>query len=187
MMYNNAMKKIAIFFIFLLFFFLFPQKSLAQNSSPSALPKPAVVEYYLPYAGILPDNTLYFLKAFRDNLIGFLISDPLKKADYNLLMADKRLVSAHALIDKKKYELAITTLSKAENYFEKSVKLVGDAKKQGRDASQLIDKLLIASQKHQEVIFQMGQKTKGDTKYVLELNQVRAKNFQDTLIVIKAQ
>lgn len=187
MMYNSGMKKFLSLVLLILLTLTITQKTFAQSSSPSALAKPATVEYYLPYPGLLPDSPLYFVKAFRDNAVSFFISDSLKKADYYLLMADKRLVSANALIDKKKYELAITTLSKAENYFEKAVQLVGEAKKQGRDANQIIDKLLIASQKHQGVIFQMVQKTKGDTRYTLELNQVRAKNFQDRLTVIKAQ
>lgn len=185
-MYNSAMKVSLIGFILLSIIFL-PQQIFAQNSSPSALPKVENVEYFLPYPGILPDNPLYFLKVVRDSVVGFFVSDKLKKADYDLLMADKRLVSASFLIDKKNYELGITTLSKAENYFEQAVQLIGDAKKQGRDVDSTIDKYLTASQKHQEIISQMARKTKGDTKYLLELNQVRAKNFQDILTVIKSQ
>ena len=180
------MKKLFLFFL-LFNILLFSQKSFAQQSSPSALTVPTNVEYSLPYPGILPDNPLYFLKAFRDNLVGFFVSDSLKKSDYDLLMADKRLVSANALIDKKNYDLAITTLSKAENYFDQAVQNVQLAKQQGEDVNSLIDKLLTASKKHQQIINSMEKKTKGNTKFLLELSQVRAKNFQDTLSVVKAQ
>lgn len=157
---------------------------MAQTASLSGNVKQ--VEYALPYPGILPDSPLYFLKVVRDNLLGFFISEPLKKAEYSLLMADKRLTSANALIDKKNYPLAITTLSKAENYFDKAIQNAAKAKGEGKDASGILNRLLLASQKHQEVIYQMVLKTKGDVRYTLELQQVRAKSFQDTVEVVKS-
>ncbi len=145
------------------------------------------VNYTLPWPGILPDNPLYILKAIRDNVINFFITDPLKKSEYDLLMSDKRLVSAKMLVDKGEYQLAITTLSKAGNYFDEAIGLASTAKQQGEDTSSLLDKLYRASQKHQQVIYDMEQKTTGGIKYNLELLQVRAKNFQDTVSVMKSQ
>ena len=157
---------------------------LAQTASLSGNIKH--VEYNLPYPGILPDSPLYFLKVIRDNILNLFISEPLKKADYNLLMADKRLTSANALIDKKNYPLAITTLSKAENYFDKAIQNAAKARDEGKDANGVLNRLLLASEKHQEVIYQMVLKTKGDVRYTLELQQVRAKSFQDTVEVVKS-
>ena len=145
------------------------------------------VNYDLPYPGILPDNPLYFLKALRDNVYNLFITDQIQKADYDLLMADKRLASSRVLITKGNYLLALTTLSKAGNYFDQSIQLAAQAKAQGKNANNIINKLWVASQKHQQVIYQMSQLTKGDTKYQLELLQVRAKNFQDTVDVIRSQ
>ncbi len=172
-----------IFFVFIFSLFSF-QNSFAQNATSSS--QITHVEYELPYPGILPDNPLYFLKAVRDNVLGFFITDPLKKADYDLLMADKRLASSKALIDFKKYDLAITTLSKSGNYFDKAIQEAVKAKEQGKNASGILNKLFVASQKHQEVIYQMAQETKGDAKYNLELLQVRTKSFQDTVEVVKS-
>lgn len=177
------MKKLLFLIISFLVLSL-PQVTLSQNATSSSLIKH--VEYELPYPGILPDSPLYFLKAIRDNVLVVFVSDPLKKAEYNLLMADKRLASSNLLVDYKKYDLAITTLSKSGNYFDKAVQLAAELKRQGKNADTLLDKLLIASQKHQEVIFQMSQKTTGDIRYNLELLQVRAKTFQETVEVVKA-
>ncbi len=171
--------------IFIFTFFAFShQNTLAQTASLSGNIKH--VEYTLPYPGILPDSPLYFLKVVRDNLLGFFISEPLKKADYSLLMADKRLTSASSLLDKKNYSLAITTLSKAENYFDKAIQSAAKAKGEGKDAGEILNRLWVASQKHQEVIYQMVLKTKGEVRYSLELQQVRAKSFQDTVDVVKS-
>lgn len=172
-----------VIIIFALSIFL-SNNVLAQTASLSGNIKH--VEYNLPYPGILPDSPLYFLKVVRDNLLGFFIAEPLKKADYNLLMADKRLTSASALVDKKNYPLAITTLSKAGNYFDKAIQDAAKVKGEGKDASEILNKLWIASQKHQEIIYQMVLRTKGDVRYNLELQEVRIKSFQDTVEVVKS-
>nr|MBI5455965.1 hypothetical protein [Candidatus Levybacteria bacterium] len=174
-----------LFVVFVFVFFIFgSQNALAQTASLSGNIKH--VDYTLPYPGILPDSPLYFLKVVRDNLLGFFISESLKKAEYKLLMADKRLTSASALVDKKNYPLAITTLSKAENYFYQAVQNAAKAKEEGKETNGILNKLLIASEKHQEIIYQMVLKTKGDVRYSLELEEVRAKSFQDTVEVVKA-
>lgn len=177
------MKKL-LFLIISFLIISFPQVSFSQNATSSSSIKH--VEYELPYPGILPDSPLYFLKAIRDNVFAFFVSDPLKKAEYNLLMADKRLASSKSLVDYKKYDLAITTLSKSGNYFDKAIQQAAELRRQGKNADTTLDKLLTASQKHQEVIFLMSQKTTGDTRYNLELLQVRSKTFQETVEVIKA-
>ena len=88
------MKRLLIIILVFVLFFAGFQKTSAQDASSSG--KIIQIQYELPYPGILPDNPLYFLKAIRDNVLGFFITDPLKKADYSLLMADKRLQSAKA-------------------------------------------------------------------------------------------
>ena len=190
--------KAVIQFLFICVLFLgLVRVSYAQGvtGAPSAPSAPSAtnearfinVSYDLPFPGILPDNPLYFLKAIRDNIYNLFISDPVKKADYDLLMADKRLVSAGKLIEKKNYQLAITTLSKSGNYFDQAIQLTQQMKTQGSDVKELLNKLYIASQKHQQVIYLMSQKTDHKTKFDLELLQVRAKNFQDTVDVIRSQ
>lgn len=178
------MKKLLLLFAIFIFSFFPFQNAFSQNATSSSQVKH--VEYELPYPGILPDSPLYFLKAVRDNLLAFFITDPLKKADYDLLMADKRLGSSKSLLDFKKYDLAVTTLSKSGNYFDKAIQEAAEAKRQGKNTDNILDKLWSASQKHQEVIYEMVQKTKGDIRYNLELLQVRAKGFQNTVEVIKS-
>jgi len=135
------MKK--LLFIFLLILFLFSSQKTFAQSTPSA--QIINAQYDLAYTGILPDNPLYFLKAVRDNVLGLLITDPLKKSEYDLLMADKRLGGAQELLLKQKDDLAITTLSKSGNYFYQAIQQVTMAKIQGEDANGDIAKLVTAS------------------------------------------
>lgn len=121
-------------------------------SSPSAVTKEP--PYQLPYPGILPDSPLYPLKTFRDRIILFLIADPVKKAEFNLLQADKRLSASVQLIKKRKGKesLAESTASKAEAYFAQAVVSVKDAKKQGMEVSGFAGRLLLAAAHHRKVL-----------------------------------
>ena len=181
------MKKLLILLI-LLFILINPTKALAKetsNSSPSAVME--VVQYEIPYPGLLPDNPLYYLKVIRDNILKFLISNPRKKTECSLLQADKRLGAAKLLLEKGKGELSITTLSKSGNYFEDAISNVQKAKKQGDDTNAILDQLLKASQKHQEIILQMQKGQKGDILLNLKFLEQRAKDFQERVLIIKSQ
>ena len=173
-----------LIFSFLIFStgFSFAQEIVPPNAGASD------VQYTLPYPGILPDNPLYLLKAIRDNLINLFITDPLKKSDYDLLMADKRLGASQMLLAKGKDDLAITTLSKAGNYFDEAISLANQAKNQGENASPILSRLLTASLKHQEVIYQMEKSAKkGTTRYSLGLLEIRTKTFQDKVELVSGK
>jgi len=177
------MKKSLLIFLLMSLCLASVQKVFAQEISTS----PAVlsVQYDLPYTGILPDNPLYFLKALRDNVLNVFITDPLQKANYDLLMADKRLGAANTLLDKGKLDLAITTLSKSGNYFYLAIQQAANVKKQGGNTDEILSKLLIASLKHQQVIFKMEEKSRGDTRRVLQVSQKRAEDFQKSVEQLK--
>ena len=114
------------------------------------------VEYALPYPGILPDHPLYFLKNIRDKIMDFLIRDPLKRVEFNLLMSDKRMNMALSLSEKGKDELAEKIASEAEMFYEKAVLEVKKAQEQQRElSSETLNKLKQASLKYQEVIFEI--------------------------------
>lgn len=136
----------------------------ATRSSDTKIVKS--VEYEFPYPGILPDHPLYFLKMVRDRIIDVLISDPLKKAEFNLLQADKRLNAGVYLLnkDKSKSALAHSTISKGENYFEEAIKNVKEAKKQGMETSDILRRLSDSSYKHQEVLMLLSKKVSKDSK-----------------------
>ena len=167
-------------------FFINLGYSYAQEPSSASTPS-ATVEYPLPYPGILPDNPLYFMKALRDRVVSFFIYDPLKKAEFDLLMADVRLNAAQYLFAKgeSKYSLAETTISKGENYFYNSLIMVSEAKQQGMQVNDFVSKLIIASQKHQQVIKELESKSSSAIRDRLADDERRAKNFEIRATQIK--
>ena len=180
------MKKIIILIVSFIFFFSVVA-SLAQEtpkedttSTPSSV---KTIDYALPYPGLLPDNPLYVLKAVRDRIIEVLISDPIKKANFELLQADKRLNEGVSLFNKgeKKYALAETTISKGENYFEKGIAQIERAKKQGIITAGTSQRFHLASLKHIEIIKGLINKSRGDIEQRLLLDEKRAEEFEKKL------
>ena len=128
----------------------------------------AEVNYFLAYPGILPDNFLYPLKMLRDRVWLFLTTDSLKKAKLNLLFADKRLGAAKALIEGNKGDLGMTTLSKAEKYLEKAIDQERVANKAEKDTAAFLEKLSLATQKHEEVILKFEDKITNEQRSVFQ-------------------
>lgn len=156
------MKQLVVVLFLLIILFIphvvFAQESMLDSSPSGSLDLPEVKEdeYMLPYPGLLPDNPLYVIKAARDNLIGLLITDPKKKAEFDLLQADKRLQAGVFLIQKsQKYELAQQTISKSENYFEEAISKTRQAKNQGLGTSDIEDRLVKAAKKHEDMILSL--------------------------------
>lgn len=183
---SNVMKKLFILTLIILSSFVFiTTKAFAKEEATQAA-EIIQVEYELPYPGILPDNPLYYLKAIRDNLLKFFITDPLRKTEFDLLQSDKRLGAAKMLLAKGKNELSITTLSKSGNYFDDAISQIQIARKQGKDIKPLLDNLLNSSKKHQQVISEMEKNQKDDVLLNLKFLHQRAKDFQERVEIIKA-
>ena len=171
------MKKFILIFVFVLGFLFISTKSFAQENSLISSPSSSsaeIIDYQLPYPGLLPDSPLYFFRALRDNLSGFLIADPLKKAEFDLLQSDKRLNAGIYLSDKKKYDLAESTVSKGENYLEDSISKMEQAKKQGELVSDIGKRVYLSSLKQQQVLRIIADKVSGNLreKFLLDNKRV---------------
>ncbi|MCR4329564.1 MAG: DUF5667 domain-containing protein [Candidatus Roizmanbacteria bacterium] len=77
-----------IVIVLLLFFSILFVRDLAQQSVFGT------ISQKLPFPGILPDNKLYPLKAFRDKLLVYTTRDAMKKAQLLQHLSDKRIASA---------------------------------------------------------------------------------------------
>ncbi len=174
-------------FILLLLIGSVAQTIYAQEDGSSAAglvtPTARHLDYALVYPGILPNNPLYPIKMIRDKIVLFLITDPVKRAAFNLLQADKRLAAGILLLqeDKKNEALAITTIEKGENYFHEAMNQAFQIKREGRDVKGFIQKLDSALEKHTQDI--TGLKKDVSNKGVRRINDilVRLKTYQALL------
>jgi|SRR3989344_8479919 len=172
------MQKIYLLVFSLLIFLLGFNTSFAETLSPAPVPQ---VDYELPYPGLLPDSPLYFLRMIRDRAISFLISDPLRKSEFDLLQADKRLNAGIYLFNKGKISLALSTISKAENYFEQALVKMGEAKIEGKSINEIEKKLRNALKKHRQELEYMTQKVSKNIKGNFEREQERLASFEERL------
>lgn len=145
-----------------------------MSSSSAEITK---VDYQLPYPGILPDHPLYFLKASRDRVFAFFISNPMKKAEFDLLQADKRVWSSLFLVQKGKQDLSESTFSKGENYFEDGLNRMTDAKSQGTGVKDLAKKYITANQKHKEILDDIKRKINDKNSKKFKVVQERLTNL----------
>ena len=123
---------------FFLLFLLLLSPVFASDDGTVLLPSPTPIfhiEYELPYPGLLPDNPLYFLKTTRDRIVGMLISDPVKKAEFDLLQAEKRFQAGLMLYqrDETKKDVAVTALSKGQTYLDAAITTIIEVKKQKKE------------------------------------------------------
>lgn len=186
------MKKVFVTFAVLILLCVPLISFAAENdASPVTVPDKTMVidqqeeDYALPYPGLLPDNPLYFLKTARDKLISSLISDPRKKADFDILQSDKRLQAGVSLIDKsKKYELAEQTVSKGQNYFDEAIQKTRQAKQEGMDTNDLESKLLHSAKKHVSVIASIVKNAPEDKKKIFDALAKRVIKTEDQVDVV---
>ena len=155
------MKKILIILIFIFCALNFAPVAKAQQITvplptseitPSPIPTPTTVDYELPYPGILPTSPLYTLKLIRDGINDLLISDPLEKSNFYLEQSDKRLAAFIVLYQSGDEGLAISTLSKGLDYFDKSIEKIGEAKEEQRNVGDIYGRINNSSEKQKEEI-----------------------------------
>ena len=154
----------------------------ATSLTPS--PVPEAVQYQLPYPGILPGSPLYSIKMIRDRIIETLTSDPVKKANFYLLQADKRTASALMLYEKNEDKMAETTLTKAQKYLEKSLAKAQEAKNSGRDVGDIFARIKDSSTKQkQEIEILSGKSEEKEAALTDDLEKI--KNIEKNADLLK--
>lgn len=154
---------------------------LSTTSKPQAASTElatTTVQYYLPYPGILPDNPLYKAKAVRDQVLLWITFDPGKKAERQLLYADKRINAAKALNEGGKSALAESTATKAEKYLEQSVNLSLKLLKSGTDVKSLLMTQAKSTAKHHEILVTF----QPSLEMALKTNELLAQQISQALL-----
>jgi hypothetical protein len=127
--------------------------TLSATESATPATESASIHYDFPYPGILPNHPLYMIKVARDHFVGFLINDPIKKAEFNLLQSDKKMFAAQLLFGDDSDQLGVDTLSKSNNYMHHAISDAIKAQGVKPTASQdVIGKIALSITKHEEAI-----------------------------------
>jgi len=158
-------------------------QEMSTSAAGLAVARVHTIDYSLVYPGILPNNPLYPIKMIRDRIVLFLIADPVKRASFNLLQADKRVAAGELLLkeDEKNEALAITTIEKGENYFHEAFNQAFQLKREGREVNIFIQKLSSAREKHTQVLTDLKKAVTYENGKKLEVLLNRLKTYQKPL------
>lgn len=177
-------KQLGSTIVLFVFVFLFAVvNATAQDAevevTPSITPSPTPI-YELPYPGLLPESPLYPLKMIRDRIVGFLIADPIRKAEFSILQADKRLNTAIYLLSKSKgkEQLAASTISKSENYLEEAIAQIEEAGRQGKDISEIKKQLSLSLGVHEKELKKIEGKIAKDYRDDIRQLQKRLEDIE---------
>jgi len=178
------MKKLFVIGSIMLLVFMIPL-SIYFTNVPTAQANQEKIIYNLPYPGLLPDHPLYIFKAMRDNIIEKLTRDNIKKAEYCLLISDKRAAMAIQLAKAGKGKLAVETFLKGEKHFFKIPVALKIAKKQGTSpTSEFVTHLKVSNAKHRELLESiLKELPQGNTATIMQVLSVNneIKKQLDTL------
>ncbi len=145
----------------------------------------AGVDYQLPYPGILPDSPFYIFKLTRDNIVEFFISNPIKKAEFDIDKADVRMSAAFYLAEQKKsLNLIEPAINSAENYFRKALSNTKQAKAQGMDVGGVVKRQVRANLKYQEVINEIEKKIDKKERGKIEAIKIKLESLEVSAKVI---
>lgn len=136
------------------------------------------IDYALPYPGILPGHPLYPVKMLRDRVMSWFIADSLKKAEFYLLLADKRINAGQFLVNYGKQQLGEQTMSKGEKYFEQAIEMAKIARKKDKDISPLVDRMEKAALKHEEILIQILRSGPSDIRTGIDSTLKMVKSLQ---------
>lgn len=114
-------------------------------------------------AGKIPGDKFYNLKVWRDNLMGYLFSDPVKKSEYLKQLANKRLLEAEKLLEIKRTALIAETLVKATGQLGQGLNLLVSAESTSR-ALWLRGEYAKDLRKYLIVLSRMESQAEGETK-----------------------
>lgn len=156
-------------------------RAAGEPTTLVATPAAQMVQYYLPYPGILPDNPLYKLKAARDIVSLWLTFNPTAKAQKELLYADKRIGAALALVEGGRSTLGASTASKAEKYLDQAGTWAIQDEKLGHDDKSFLTTLQTAAAKHLEILNTLESRVSGDDSQALAKVVVDTQLLQEKL------
>lgn len=143
------------------------EMEVITSSDPAMLDVQATEEtstYALPYPGMLPTNPLYFFKNIRDSFIGFIISDPLKKAEFELLQSDKKLSAAQFLLKEKEENVgkAVASVEESTSHMKSAFDKLIQTDVKSTDSQAVFQKMAASLTKHEEVLTDLSTSTRNE-------------------------
>lgn len=102
--------------------------------------------------GMTPDNPLYFLKSWKEQIQLFLIFNAEQRVRQYFHLASVRLAEYQKMAEQGKTEVAERTLAKYEAQLQRALEKLEGLKEKGRETKELAEEARNATQVHLEVL-----------------------------------
>ena len=170
---SNKYRKVFAAFVLGLSVLFLPFQAHAETlNSPTPV---NIVNYELPYPGILPGSPLYLFKNLRDKIEEIITTDNTKKSEFYLLQADKQLSAALLMHEKGDGEVADEMFSKSQENLENSIDCLIKSKNSNENMNNIPDRLKTSSIKQRQEILNLlkNPKRKDDDYLKIKLDQAK--------------
>ena len=106
----------------------------------------------LPDPGMLPDNPVYFLKSWSEDIGTFFTFGEENKAERDFELSERRLSEAKALAEKGRGDMAEGVMERYEEQLDSAMQRAERARERGADMDELLERISERTLKHQEVL-----------------------------------
>jgi len=126
------------------------------------------VEIDLPDLKWVPSSPLYFLKTWWETARGWFMIDVVKKAEYRIMLANRRLEEIEVLAQKQKTEVIGETTDRFNEQMAKANAYIEKAKAKGEDLEGVYRMLEDNRIKHQITFGQISNSLPEEAKAIIE-------------------
>lgn len=143
------------------------------------------VEIDLPDLKLIPSSPLYFIKTWWETARGWFMVDVVKKAEYRISLANRRLEEIEVLAQKQKTEVINETTDRFNEQMAKANAYIEKAKSKGKDLENVYRLLEENMVKHQIAFGQISDNLPQEAKLMIEkaktLSQDSFKNAKEKI------
>lgn len=140
------MKRASLLAALLLFVFVSSSSLNMANAYSSPKPSPTPISTYELFWPLTPGKTVadnfFFLKRWKEDFRGKVLLGSPAKADYQLLLATKRIIEAEKLFDEKNEALGVKSLELANEKIKITLSLLVKSKAGGENTPSVKDNML---------------------------------------------
>jgi len=118
--------------------------------------------------GLLPDHPLYFLKTLSESIQTLFAFGEANRVNRHMILAEKRLAEAQALIAQGKTELAEKIMNRYQEQFTRAFTFAQQAKEKGQNSDEIMAKIAENTLRHQAVLARVYEQVPEEAKPAIE-------------------
>ncbi len=142
---------------------IYAQEEVLINSNETILSEEELTD-----PGLLPDHPLYFLKSLSENVGTFFTFGEINRANRQMMLAEKRLAEAQALMAQGETELAEKIMNRYQKRFAHALAFAQRAQEAGQNTNKVMAKIAENTLRHQAVLSRVYDQVPKEAKAAIQ-------------------